>query len=91
LIAGVTTGTPIHVFVPNTDQRGNVSIVSCSEIFNKYKQPWPWFTWLLKCCTFGYFFRIIARCQRPIGLPMRMQPMTWSMVSDLFRYWSLQC
>jgi len=26
LIAGLTTGTPIHVFVPNTDQRGNVSI-----------------------------------------------------------------
>lgn len=23
---GMTTGTPIHVFVPNTDQRGGVSI-----------------------------------------------------------------
>lgn len=23
--AGMTTGTPIHVFVPNTDQRGHVS------------------------------------------------------------------
>jgi hypothetical protein len=26
LTAGQTTGTPIHVFVPNTDQRGFVSI-----------------------------------------------------------------
>jgi chorismate synthase len=27
---GMTTGTPIHVFVPNTDQRGGVSIYSSS-------------------------------------------------------------
>lgn len=27
ITAGVTTGTPIHVFVPNTDQRGHVSIL----------------------------------------------------------------
>ena len=32
--AGMTTGTPIHVFVPNTDQRGGVSIQY--KIYNNY-------------------------------------------------------
>lgn len=30
LIAGVTTGTPIKVEVPNTDQRGHVSAYTSS-------------------------------------------------------------
>lgn len=29
-VSGMTTGTPIHVFVPNTDQRGHVSIQGSS-------------------------------------------------------------
>ena len=32
LIAGVTTGTPIKVEVPNTDQRGHVSGYPCLSV-----------------------------------------------------------
>jgi hypothetical protein len=31
--AGLTTGTPIHVFVPNTDQRGGVCIYFSNTYF----------------------------------------------------------
>ena len=89
--AGMTTGTPIHVFVPNTDQRGGVSIYSSSflDTYFVINETETYGSWTFRGQEFNkhiHLCRITVKWLRHTDLPMQMQPMTSSMVLELCRY-----
>lgn len=93
IIAGLTLGTPIHVFVPNTDQRGKVSLqkfpvpfASCLNAQTMYTLMW----YRLRANGIIFLFwnsnRITVKCLKHTDPHTLMQHTTSSTAFVLFRY-----